>query len=298
MKIERLLEDNRLSRALLGLNSQELKALEKSFEASLRQAQKARHPNRQRALGAGQKGFLPETLNKLVFILVYLKCYPTFDLQGILFGHERSRACRWVHFLMPVLETALGRECVLPSRQIRSLEEFFRAFPDAKDLFLDGTERPIQKPKSPKRRRKTYSGKKKQTTRKMLIMSDDKRRIGFLSKSKSGRRHDKRLLDKADLLRHIPKDKTLWVDTGFQGSDKQHGDTQLPKKSTKKNPLNPEQKQNNKTISGLRSVVEHAIGGMKRLACMAHIYRNRKPNVDDQFALLSAGIWNFHLRMV
>ncbi|WP_440866492.1 hypothetical protein [Symbiopectobacterium purcellii] len=49
---------------------------------------------------------------------------------------------------MPVLEMTLGRECVLPARQIRSAEEFFRAFPGVKDVFIDGTERPVQKPKN------------------------------------------------------------------------------------------------------------------------------------------------------
>ncbi|WP_440864905.1 hypothetical protein [Symbiopectobacterium purcellii] len=60
---------------------------------------------------------------------------------------------------MPVLEMTLGRECVLPARQIRSAEEFFRAFPGVKDVFIDGTERPVQKPKNLRRRKKMYSGK-------------------------------------------------------------------------------------------------------------------------------------------
>jgi hypothetical protein len=29
---------------------------------------------------------------------------------------------------------------------------------------------------------------------------------------------------------------------------------------------------------------------------MSHVYRNRKVSVDDSFALLSAGMWNFHLQ--
>ncbi|WP_440863218.1 hypothetical protein [Symbiopectobacterium purcellii] len=49
-----------------------------------------------------------------------------------------------------------------------------------------------------------YSGKKRQTTRKGLIMTDETRQIGFIPMSKNGRRHDKRLLDKVDIIRHIP----------------------------------------------------------------------------------------------
>ncbi|WP_176488133.1 hypothetical protein [Candidatus Regiella insecticola] len=62
--------------------------------------------------------------------------------------------------LLPVLEMTLGHECVLPARQIRSMEEFCHAFPGVRDVFIDGTERPVQKPKNTRRRNKMYSGKK------------------------------------------------------------------------------------------------------------------------------------------
>lgn len=115
-----------------------------------------------------------------------------------------------------VLEMTLGRECVLPTRQIRSAKEFFSAFPGVRDVFIDGTERPVRKPKNLMRRKKMYSGKKKQTTRKVLIMTDETRRIGFITISKNGRRHNKHLLDKVDTVRHIPPDVTIWSDTGFK----------------------------------------------------------------------------------
>ncbi|WP_440865544.1 hypothetical protein [Symbiopectobacterium purcellii] len=34
----------------------------------------------------------------------------------------------------------------------------------------------------------------------------------------------------------------------------------------------------------------------QRLGCMTQILRNRRPFIDDTFLLLSAGLWNFHLR--
>ncbi len=74
--------------------------------------------------------------------------------------------------------------------------------------------------------------------------------------SKNGRRHDKRLLDKVDIIRHIPPEVTIWADTGFQGIDKQHTNTQIPKKGTRKRPLSPEQKQENKIISGIRIIAK------------------------------------------
>ncbi|WP_440867670.1 transposase family protein [Symbiopectobacterium purcellii] len=55
----------------------------------------------------------------------------------------------------------------------------------------------------------------------------------------------------------------------------------MPKKGTRKRPLSPEQKQENKIISGIRITVEHAIAGIKRLGCMTQILRNRRPFIDD-----------------
>ncbi|GFN45904.1 transposase family protein [Candidatus Regiella insecticola] len=51
----------------------------------------------------------------------------------------------------------------------------------------------------------------------------------------------------------------------------------LPKKATRKTPLSPEQKKENKLISGIRITVEHAIAGIKRLGCMTQSLRNRRP---------------------
>jgi hypothetical protein len=39
------------------------------------------------------------------------------------------------------------------------LEDIFRQHPEIKDIFVDGTERRVQKPKNRKRRNKLYSGK-------------------------------------------------------------------------------------------------------------------------------------------
>lgn len=296
MDIAKLLKNDRLTKAMTGLSKDEFLALLPGFEHALYIEHKVSRPNRIRAVGGGRRGVLKTAPEKLAFILIYLKCYPTFDVLGFLTNRERTRACRSAHFLLHVMERTLGRQLVLPERQIRSVEEFFEKFPDAKDIFIDGTERPVQKPKKQKRRTKLYSGKKKQTTRKTLVMGNEKRKILLLTKTKSGRRHDKRLMDKNDLAKILPEAVTAWVDTGFQGMQKHHANTMIPAKATKQQPLTPAQKQNNTLISGIRIVIEHAIGGMKRYKAAADIYRNRIQNTDDLLTLISAGLWNFHLQ--
>jgi len=281
---------------MLGVTADEFRCLLPAFMSAWKSLAHGRRPNRKRAIGAGQKGSFKTIEEKLAFILLYVKLYPTFDVMGCLTGTERTRCCRNVHFLLGVLEEALGRKLVLPERKIRSVKEFFEKFPEAKDIFPDGTERPVQRPKNAKKRKKLYSGKKKRFTRKTIVVADEKRRILVLTPTKSGRRHDKRLFDKSGLPRIIPEKVAVFADTGFQGMQRDHPNTLIPKKATKNHPLTEADKQNNRIISGLRIVAEHAIGGMKRMKAAADIYRNRIPNTDDRLTLVSAGLWNFHLQ--
>lgn len=295
LNISRLrLASDRTWRALIGVSQKEFDTLVPLFSLAW-STYLATKPNRKRKPGAGIKGILPGMVEKLFFALLYLKTYPTFDVMGFMWGTDRTRAHKWTHKLLPILKNSLHLSGSLPQRKINSVEEFFELFPEAKDVFVDGTERPVQKPKSQKRKKKLYSGKKKGTMRKNIVMNDEKRRILYLSKTRSGRRHDKRLTDKDHLARTIPDEVTAWEDTGFQGFERVHPNTQIPKKATKYHPLTPGEKQNNRIISGIRAISEHAIAGLKRLKAASDIYRNKIPNLDDLFMELSAGIWNFHL---
>lgn len=85
--------------------------------------------------------------------------------------------------------------------------------------------------------------------------------------------------------------------TDFMGYlRKTHENSMIPYKRSKGRPLTDKQKAHNRVVSSLRCVVEHAIGGYKRFKSSADIYRNKHPNLDDQFHLVSAGLWNFHLQ--
>ena len=100
---------------------------------------KLREENRERRPGGGRRWNLRTSIEKSFFILLYFKCYPTFDLLGLVFDLNRSNACRNVWKLTPILEKTLGKGLVLPERKINSLEELFKIFPEAKDIFIDGT---------------------------------------------------------------------------------------------------------------------------------------------------------------
>lgn len=296
LQMSRVLKNDRLMKSLTGMSIREFILLSADFEKVLFEHLASK--SRKRKVGGGRKGILKDAQSKLFYILLYLKAYPTYDLAGFIFGVDRSQCFHWTSNLMPLLETALGRHVVLPKRQIRSPEEFVSLFPEVKDLFIDATERRTQRPQKAKIQRKRYSGKKKTHTRKNTIVANEKRKILFLSKTREGRLHDIKQLKKTCALEHIPKDITLWVDkayVGIQDSLKRNNPVMIPHKKPKGKTLTAAQKKENKLISGIRIVVEHAINGIKRFGAMSATYRNRKGQ-DDEMIYLCAGLWNFHLQ--
>ena len=296
MNLSRIFKNNRLAKAMTGLTKQEFDNILPVFTEALYVERKLKKLDRQRKMGAGQKGTLKTDEDRLICVLVYLKTYPTYDFLAVLVGGERTRACRNVQFLLKSLSRALGRKIVLPERKIHSMEEFLEKFPEAKDLFLDGTERRKERPKNQKRQRKLYSGKKKGTMKKTLVVSDEKRRILIMTPAKSGRRHDKRLADKEHFVHVIPPTIAIWTDTGFKGMETKHPNVVMPKKATKHHPLTREEREDNRVISGIRVLSEHAIRGFKRFKAASDTLRNRIAEMDDLMNRVSAGLWNLHLQ--
>lgn len=297
MNISHLKHNDRLCLAVTGLTYREFELLVPEFQWNLHEILITLRNDRIRKVGAGPKGKLPTIQEKLAIVLFYLKAYTTYDIAGFFFNLDRSNAYRDIALYMKALEKTLKRKLVLPARKITSIDEFFKKFSWAKEVFADAYERRVQKPINKDRRKKLYSGKKKATTRKNMVVADIDRKILILSPTNSGRRHDKRLADKYDAARYIPDNIPLYADTGLQGIQKIHQNTMMPVKSTKKHPLTFAQKEMNRFISSLRVTAEHAVAGIKRYKAASDIYRNRLPNLDDTFQLLSAGLWNYHLSL-
>ncbi len=90
----------------------------------------------------------------------------------------------------------------------------------------------------------------------------------------------------------------VWTDSGFQGMKKDYPQLSIiqPKKKPRGQELAAFDRFINTQKSRIRIRVEHAIGGVKRLAAVAHPYRNHKPNMEDQRMLVACGLWNYHLK--
>ena len=289
-----LLRRERQLKSVIGMSGKEFKLLHEQFDRIYKKAQKEKP--RRRGIGGGRQGVIKDTKSKLLFVLMYVKVYPTYDLAGALFGVVGSRPHEWVYEYLPILEKALGRHCVLPLRKISSAEEFKRLYPGVQEVILDGAERPIQRPKNNKNQKKAYSGKKKRHTRKNIYLVNEGKKILYLSPTKSGKIHDFKQFKKTGFIDDIPEDIHILVDKGFDGiNDLSKHQTFIPKKKPKNGFLTPEEKENNSLISSIRIKVEHAIGGVKRMGSATNIFRGRFGS-DDSFTFISAALWNFHLQ--
>lgn len=160
------IRDERQMRALTGTSQEKFAVLEAAFSLALADEKEQVYQagvaagKRQRKPGGGQKGKLPTEHDKLIFLLYYLKVYPTFDVLGTQFGLSRSKACENVHRLYPILLTALQNLNVMPHREFKTVEEFRAACEWIDDLLIDATERPHTRPADDAKQKELYSGKK------------------------------------------------------------------------------------------------------------------------------------------
>jgi len=276
--------------AITGLTLKRFEKLLPAFETALKKYNKAKH-------ASGRPDILISPAEKLFYILFYLKCYPTFDLASLFFNVDRATTCRWTHKYIKVIEMTLKKKSVLPKRKIRSMFDLIYIVPEIKEILIDGTERPIRRPKNKDRQKENYSGKKKRHTVKNLLITDKKKKIHYVSKTYCGKTHDHSIFKEEKIGDHIPANIKTWLDNGFQGVDKDYPGLKIrmPTKKTRNRELSETQKNKNKIISQTRVLVEHSIGGIKRFGCLTNVYRNIKKDFEDKIFLVCAGLWNYHL---
>lgn len=108
-----------------------------------------------------------------------------------------------------------------------------------------------------------------------------------------GKTHDFKLFKKSKLP--LNKNKVVKFDSGYQGAEKIHGNSELPLKSSKLRPLTKKEKRSNLKLSKTRVKVEHVIGKIKIFRILSEKYRNRRKNHDLRMKLI-CGIYNFQLK--
>lgn len=285
----------RVFQSLSGLKVEEFEQLLQPFEQAWDAYVEEHHiqgKTRQRRYGAGRKSQLNTLEDKLLFILVYFRLYPTQAVQGFLFGIGQPQAHEWVHKLSGVLNAALGYEKQLPEREPHRLEAVLQQCPSL-EFIIDGTERRINRPKDKGDQKQYYSGKKKGHTVKNNIITHRRGKVVFLSDTYEGKKHDKAICDEEEY--EFPLGSTLWQDTGFQGYRVEGVTTFQPKKKPRNGELTEAEKQRNRDISSERVEIEHQISGIKRCNIVTDKFRNRVAHYVDDVMQTACGLHNFRL---
>lgn len=294
LNYEELQSKPRILQSLTSLKPQEFETLLVSFGTAWERfvAETFQRKDRKRSYGAGRKPQLQNLADKLLFILVYFRLYPTQEVQGFLFGMGQPQANEWVHRLTRVLNQALGYQKELPEREPANLKQVLEACPSL-EFMIDGTERPINRPKDKADRKTYYSGKKKAHTVKNNVISERGGKVEFLSDTYEGKKHDKKIADEEGY--EFPEGSTVWQDTGFQGFAPTGVNIKQPKKKPRNGELAVEEKEKNREISKVRVEVEHQIGGIKRCQIVVQKFRNWVDHYIDDVMETVCGLHNFRL---
>ena len=105
-------------------------------------------------------GKLEDTRDQLLFVLHYLKSNGLQQHHAAAYGMTQPQANGWIHLLLKLLHKTLKNLQQLPERRAKKMEQVLAKL---EHVFMDGTERDIQRPRDAEEQREHYSGKKKHT---------------------------------------------------------------------------------------------------------------------------------------
>ena len=293
-------------RALKELDLATFCALAEPFAAGCQAEADARfsvEQPRQRRAGGGRKGLLVSPEQKLLFLLFYLKTYPTFDVLGATFGLSRSKACERAHpWPRPWNAPCVRRACCRPA-PLRRWPRCNRSSP----RYPCCCSMPPNAPSTG--RGPSWTGPpitrvKKRMTRKNTLIADPARYIHYLGPTTCGSTHDYQLLKtEFDANLSLLDLFELLADLGYLGlvADYDLPPESLPHRKPRRSKKRPDtartdiQRTDNAAHARRRVKVEHAISGAKRLGCVTQVYRNKSLTFNDRVMALACGIWNWHL---
>lgn len=212
---------------------------------------------------------------QLMGLLIYYRFYTTHLFIGSLFGVDDSTICRRFAVLEPLVAGAVALKKDRTRRQ-----------DDLETLLIDATEQPIERPLRGQRR--FYSGKKKRHTLKTEVQVTEAGRIVALSKPFPGALHDIEVRRRGPPLSAWSR---AYVDSGYQGLQKHHAQTELPYKRRKGQPLSEDEKEYNRALSRIRVKVENVIRRLKVFRVLGERYRNKRRRYGIKVNII-AGIVN------
>ena len=154
------IRNERQLKAVTGLNLKQFFMLFTLFEELLNIQQEENKKDKIKP-NNGKEGALKTASEKFLFVLFYLKCYPSYDQFGFTFDMSGSSAHTWLFKLMPIFIETLANFDIFPKTKFNTPKEMKEAFKDIDTVIIDATERAIQRPQDNEEQKNHYSGKKK-----------------------------------------------------------------------------------------------------------------------------------------
>lgn len=299
LNLDYLIKRKDLFQTLTGFPYQKFQLLLPKFDLAFRKAQeeKAYSRKRLREAGAGRPWKLKSSQEKLFFILFYYRQYPTMRLASSLFEVYHSKIHTWVHYFSKIVFEALGYQLNLPQVKVNSLYGLYTVCPQLREFIVDGTERPIRRPKESQKQKDYFSGKsKRHTVKNQILVSPKTKRILYAGKTRAGSIHDKTALLMDNILIHAPPNSTGLSDLGFDGIEKDypHLKVAMPLKKKPKEERSRADRLTNQGLSSVRARVEQVIGRLKINRILADTFRNRLTFADEVFKTCCC-LYNFKL---
>lgn len=267
LRYQAIVHKPKLLRQLTTLTLSEFDQLAQKLEPEWREREHARlaRPNRKRAIGQGHPYFSKNFSDLVLFLVMYTRTSCSNVLLGIIFDLTEPTVIALSKKLLPLLQDRFIPETRLrkPRAKINTLDDLIATYPELTDIVLDGCTIKTRRPK--RKQAKNYSGKSKRHEKKTVIGVNCKDGIIVVrAKLRPGAVHDKRVLDDDPLHEQLDKNRKLTkrADSAWTGEDKKLG-WLVNRRARRNHPLTKRQKKENKRLSKIRIVVEHAIRRVK-----------------------------------
>jgi len=311
--IKKILENETQLKALTSLQLNEFTALLRHFRPRWQQ-----HYKHFSILGHRRKSplsashylkdtkTLPSVEAKLLFILMLFKTNSIQQQLAAEFDMDQSHVSRWMKTLLPLLHKAIVDCHCHPAEDMDELIRLFRQRNEdaggtghVETLNADATARPIGRNIDDEAQRHDFSGKHHGHRVKNTVVCDECQFIHFAGPTWSGAMHDRAMIAEELPSLDALKAYSLWFskDKGYQGYQPQGVHLLEPFKARRGHPLTGFQKEYNAWVNSTRTVVEHAIGGVKRLALLAQPMRYWKQSLRHQFFVVGCGLHNLRVRL-
>jgi hypothetical protein len=261
---------------------------------------------RNRKIGGG-RNFNLSLEDRLLVTLMYFRLYSSYALLGYLFNLDGTNIGREINQRMlpallnvlpvPMQDELLSNRDEPPQigggKRIKTLKKLMEAHPEIKEVWVDATEQPIQRPSEKLARKQYYSGKQSEHTIKSQLLTT-KKLILHVSGNVPGSVSDSTVLAGSGIMHSIPADVQVNLDRGYEGAEARYPNNKIykAKRAQRNHPLTLFEKLYNYIINKTRILVEHVIGYLKKYRIVSELYRNRR-SAHGSVVLAVAGLINF-----